>query len=157
VHSTHLVCTFTLAYIVNLHISQFKCLTSCKWNWKRPLCATVTYNIQQEHINLDLLNISFPLNCITKIHTIWVTVALEKREYGHGDPLRWPHDTLYPQKVGTNFAHKRRSLGQYSSLADSSHRVFFRGYSMHWCGWRELDATEMLRLLSSKMWCHVVW
>jgi hypothetical protein len=23
----------------------------------------------------------------------------ENREYGHGDPLRWPRDTLYPQKL----------------------------------------------------------
>jgi hypothetical protein len=27
-----------------------------------------------------------------------------------GNPLRSPRDTLYPQKVGTNFADKRRSL-----------------------------------------------
>jgi hypothetical protein len=38
-------------------------------------------------------------------------------EYGHEDPLRWPHDTLYPQ-VGANFADNRRSLGQYSVLTN---------------------------------------
>jgi hypothetical protein len=25
--------------------------------------------------------------------------GLENREYGRGDPLRWPHGTLYPQKL----------------------------------------------------------
>jgi hypothetical protein len=25
--------------------------------------------------------------------------GLENREYGHGDPLCWPRDTLYPQKL----------------------------------------------------------
>jgi hypothetical protein len=32
---------------------------------------------------------------------------------GRGDSLRWPRNTLYPQKVGTNFADKRRPLGRY--------------------------------------------
>jgi hypothetical protein len=43
--------------------------------------------------------------------------GLESREYGRGDPLRWPRDTPLSAKVGTNF-DKWRSLGRYSSLAD---------------------------------------
>jgi hypothetical protein len=38
--------------------------------------------------------------------------GLENREYGHGDPLRWPRDTLYPQKLAlTSLTSGGRSVG----------------------------------------------
>jgi hypothetical protein len=38
--------------------------------------------------------------------------GLENREYGHGDPLRWPRDTFYPQKLAqTSPTSGGRSVG----------------------------------------------
>jgi hypothetical protein len=38
--------------------------------------------------------------------------GLENREYSRGDPLRWPRDTLYPQKLAlTSPTSDSRSVG----------------------------------------------
>jgi hypothetical protein len=38
--------------------------------------------------------------------------GLENRDYGRMDPLRWLRDAPLTAKFGTNFFHKRRSLGR---------------------------------------------
>jgi hypothetical protein len=38
--------------------------------------------------------------------------GIENREYGRGDPLHWPRDTLYPQKLAlTSPTSGGRSVG----------------------------------------------
>jgi hypothetical protein len=52
--------------------------------------------------------------------------GLENREYGRGDPLRWPHDILYPQKLAlTSPTSGGRSVGIIRLWAKATEFVFY--------------------------------
>jgi hypothetical protein len=59
-----------------------------------------------------------PLSLVSTIEELLVRKSsgsgLERREYGRRDPSRLPRGIFYQQKVSTNFADKRQSLGRYS-------------------------------------------
>jgi hypothetical protein len=52
--------------------------------------------------------------------------GLENREYGRGDPLRWPRDTLYPQKLAlTSPTGGARSVGTVRLQTKATEFRFF--------------------------------
>jgi hypothetical protein len=51
--------------------------------------------------------------------------GLENREYGRGDPLRWPHDTLYPQKLALTLpTNGGRSVGMVRLRTKATEFIF---------------------------------
>jgi hypothetical protein len=59
------------------------------------------YQIFWEVVGLEQGPLSL-MRIIEKLLVLWRNSSgsgLENREYGRGDPLRWPRDTLYPQKL----------------------------------------------------------
>jgi hypothetical protein len=52
--------------------------------------------------------------------------GLENRKYGRGDPLRWPRDTLYPQKLKiTSPTSGGRSIGIVRLRANTTEFLLF--------------------------------
>jgi hypothetical protein len=79
----------------------------------QEMALDATFKFQR----LNMSHFKFIVQAVTEFLNIYHGCR-KLRLTAVGDPWRWPRDTLYPQKVGTNFADMRRSLGQYSSLAD---------------------------------------
>jgi hypothetical protein len=64
--------------------------------------------------------------------------GLENREYGRGDPLHWPRDTLYPQKLAlTSPTYGGRSVGIVRSRTKATEFVLLI--------WRYVPEDETLK------------
>jgi hypothetical protein len=93
---------------------------------QRPRFDSRSYHIFWEVVRLERGPLSLVSTTEELLERKSSFFGLEIREYSPRDPSIWPRVTPLFSKVGTNFADKRRSLGPYSSLADSGHGVYGR-------------------------------
>jgi hypothetical protein len=57
---------------------------------------------------------------------VFLSTGLESQEYGHRDPSRWPHGTLYPQKLSlTSTTSGGRSVGIVRSRTQATEFIYF--------------------------------
>jgi hypothetical protein len=73
----------------------------------------------------------------------WEHSGLENREYGRGDPLRWPHNALYPQKLAlTSLTSGGRSVGIFPLRAKATD-FFLKSGNILWNNVTDSVDTEL--------------
>jgi hypothetical protein len=90
-----------------------------------PLFESRRYQIFWEVVVLE----RGPLSLVSTIEELLgrnsSVSGLENREYGCGDPLRWPRDTLYPQKFALTSPTSGGRLVGIVHLRAKATEVFF--------------------------------
>jgi hypothetical protein len=97
---------FSLRYIKNYGRDKRKyscrnlCKSICYYSMIFQNCTISTYAVKTPQYQVSLkFSQPFPI-CYVPVYTVCTDrPGLENRDYGRGDPLRWPRDTLYQLKL----------------------------------------------------------
>jgi hypothetical protein len=81
--------------------------------------------------------------------------GLENREYGHGDPLHWPRDTLYPQKLALSSPTCGGRLVGIVRLQTKTTEFF--SYIYIYIYIHATEASQMPSFIMGYVYIHIRW
>jgi hypothetical protein len=147
----------TTASIQNLSTTSFVYLLTIRHldvqTWSRT-AQNLRRNCSETFIR-NFVKLSQFVQILKGVHT---DSGVEDREYGRGDPLRWPSDTLYPQKLAltsptrggrsVDIVHSRTKATEFSSV--HKERQYGRIRKMYLCN-RVVEAHRFVRRWGSQI------